>query len=178
VAKRKDTGLDPDAQALWEEVARTVAPLKNRPTLAPGLKSNAPRRHIRTQALSPMPVQAPATTHAVSVLAERGGEKRVRRGRVEPVARLDLHGFTQEGARRAVQAFVMRVFSEGGGVAIIVTGKGARLVSGETAPGVLKQRLPEWLSAPDLRAYLAGYAQAHMRHGGGGAFYVWVRSRP
>lgn len=99
----------------------------------------------------------------------------MRRGKLEIAERLDLHGLTQERARAMVVRLVMKLSGEGGGVALIVTGKGGRLANGEAAPGVLKQRLPEWLAAPDLRAYVSGFALAHLRHGGGGAYYVFVR---
>jgi DNA-nicking Smr family endonuclease len=53
---------------------------------------------------------------------------------------------------------------------IVITGKDR---GGEE--GLLKRRLPHWLNAPDLRADIAGFAQAHRRHGGAGAFYVFLK---
>jgi DNA-nicking Smr family endonuclease len=100
----------------------------------------------------------------------------VRRGKLEIAERLDLHGLTQDRARAAVVRLVVKLAGEGGGVALVVTGKGGRLANGEPAPGILKQRLPEWLAAGDLRPYIAGFALAHLRHGGGGAYYVFVRA--
>jgi DNA-nicking Smr family endonuclease len=111
-------------------------------------------------------------------LADRGAEKRVRRGKLEIVGKLDLHGYGQDAARAALIGFLLHKHAEGGGVVIVVTGKGGRLRNGETAPGVLRQRLPEWLAAPELRPILSGYAQAHRGHGGAGAYYVFVRGQP
>jgi DNA-nicking Smr family endonuclease len=105
-------------------------------------------------------------------LADRGEEKRVRRGRVEIAARFDLHGFTQDRAQAALADFVMRQRREGARVVIVITGKGR---GGED--GVLKRRLPAWLAAPDLRAHVVGYSQAHRKHGGAGAYYVFLKRR-
>jgi DNA-nicking Smr family endonuclease len=40
---------------------------------------------------------------------------------------------------------------------------------------VLRRRLPEWLAEPALAALSAGYAPAHARHGGEGAWYVFLK---
>jgi DNA-nicking Smr family endonuclease len=112
---------------------------------------------------------------AVGQAADRSAEKRVCRGKVDIARRLDLHGLTQDQARAVTLSCVRSLAGEGGGVALVVTGKGGRLAAGEAAPGILKRRLPEWLSAPDFRPMIAGYALAHSRHGGAGAYYVFVR---
>lgn len=100
----------------------------------------------------------------------------MRRGKLDVGAKLDLHGYTQDAARAALTRFLLHARADGVRVALVVTGKGGRLRSGETAPGILKQRLPEWLSGADLRPLLSGYAEAHQRHGGGGAYYVFLRA--
>lgn len=108
--------------------------------------------------------------------ANRGGEKRVRRGKLEIAARLDLHGFGQDKAEAALGLFLRREVEAGARVVLVVTGRGMRLsADGERKPGVLKQRLPEWLAAPGLRSIVSGYAEAHASHGGEGAFYVFLR---
>ena len=40
---------------------------------------------------------------------------------------------------------------------------------------ILRRKLPEWLGNPEFRQWVSGYAAAHLRHGGGGAFYVTMR---
>lgn len=175
----KKGGLSPDEEDLWRKVTRTVRPLARRDELVPYPRSSpanagaysapptlrsGPRRSSGTNVEKPRP------------LADRSPEKRVRRGKLDVGAKLDLHGFTQDEARAALTRFLLHARADGVRVALVVTGKGGRLRSGETAPGVLKQRLPEWLAAADLRPLVAGYAEAHQRHGGGGAYYVFVRA--
>jgi DNA-nicking Smr family endonuclease len=42
-------------------------------------------------------------------------------------------------------------------------------------PGVLRRSLPLWLAEPEFSVLVSGYASAHARHGGSGAFYVMLR---
>ncbi|MEL6664227.1 MAG: Smr/MutS family protein [Pseudomonadota bacterium] len=51
----------------------------------------------------------------------------------------------------------------------MITGKGR---GGE---GVLRRNFLEWLSSGRASPHVSGYAPAHARHGGGGAFYVFLR---
>ena len=172
-------GLSPEDQALWQRVTGSVKPIFHaRP--AAGLDKPAPvpvAKPVASKRAFTPPPPAPAlpVVQKPSPLADRQGEKRVRRGNLDIVGKLDLHGLTQDGARAAVAGVLARVRGEGGGVVLIVTGKGGRLKGGETTPGILRQRLPEWLASPDLRPLVAGVAEAHRRHGGGGALYVFVR---
>jgi DNA-nicking Smr family endonuclease len=103
---------------------------------------------------------------------ERSNEKRVRRGRVEIDGRLDLHGMTQDQARAALAAFLKRLQANDGRCGLVITGKGR--AGGE---GVLRRRFPEWLAERELAALSSGYAQAHARHGGEGAWYVFVKRK-
>lgn len=93
----------------------------------------------------------------------------MRRGRVELGATLDLHGHTQASARAVLARFIAAAAQRGERAVIVVTGSG---LAGE---GVLKRRLPEWLAEPDLRPLVTGFARAHRKHGGGGAYYVFLR---
>lgn len=94
----------------------------------------------------------------------------MRRGQVEIGGKLDLHGHTFDSARAALASFLHRQQDAGARTVIVVTGKGR---GGEE--GVLRRSLPGWLDAPGVRPMVAGYAQAHRRHGGAGAFYVFLK---
>ncbi len=91
----------------------------------------------------------------------------LRRGRTEPEARIDLHGMTHDGAYRAIIGFLGKAQSEDKRVVLVVTGKG----------GVLREALPLWLGQADLRPLVSGVAEAHVKHGGSGAFYVSLRRK-
>jgi DNA-nicking Smr family endonuclease len=108
---------------------------------------------------------------------QRRLKQRVARGR-EPIdARIDLHGMTQAQAHTALFAFLQRSQADGARMALVVTGKGAdRGESDRAAPrGVLKRQVPLWLSLPEFRAFVVGFEDAHIGHGGQGALYVQLR---
>lgn len=104
-------------------------------------------------------------------IANRGNEKRVRRGHVEVEASLDLHGYTQDTAFAALIRFLAAAHARNSRTVIVVTGQGR---GGE---GVLKKRFRDWIEARELKPIIAGYAQAHRMHGGAGAFYVFLKRK-
>ena len=97
------------------------------------------------------------------------GQRRVRRGQHEIDARLDLHGHTQDTAHRELVEFLLRQAGQGARCVLVITGKGRLGV------GILRARLFDWIADPELRPFIAGYAEAHPRHGGAGATYVFLR---
>lgn len=107
-------------------------------------------------------------------------EDRLRRGQMEPEARIDLHGMTQGAAHRTLFAWLTTAHARGHRLVLVVTGKG-NPKNDENAPwmisdhGVLKQMVPRWLNEPELAALIAYTRPAHARHGGGGALYVYLR---
>lgn len=118
---------------------------------------------------------------------DRGPEKKIRRGQVEVDGRIDLHGLTQAEARHELRAFITRAHESGKKTLLVITGKGANKRARDerrfqpwhpderALPGVLRRNLSLWLSEPDLAPFVSGFASAHMRHGGDGAFYVMLR---
>lgn len=111
----------------------------------------------------------PTRQHAAPAPQNRQGEKRVRRGKLEIGASIDLHGHTQDSARVALIRFLRAAHKRGDRAVIVITG------AGRSGPGVLKQRFPEWIAEPDVRAIVSGFAPAHRTHGGAGAFYVFLK---
>lgn len=110
----------------------------------------------------------------------------MKQGRLEPDGRIDLHGMTAERAHRALTQFILSSHATGRRCVLVITGKGGRrspdgehpirpFVEGE---GVLKTLTPEWLATPPLDQLVVGVFQAHIRHGGGGALYVYLRKPP
>jgi len=110
-------------------------------------------------------------------------EERLRKGQLEPDARLDLHGFTETRAHDVLLNFLRVANSRGHRMIIVVTGKGAKrdpdapfdLELDRKARGILKTVVPRWLAEPAFARFVAAVRQAHRRHGGEGALYVYLR---
>jgi len=96
---------------------------------------------------------------------------KIRRGRLEVDAKLDLHGLRQDEAQRALTAFLRRAQADGAKIVIVVTGKGQTREEG----GVLRRVVPLWLQAPQLRDLIISFGEAARHHGGEGALYVRIR---
>ena len=110
-------------------------------------------------------------------------QERLRRGLVEPDARIDLHGMTQQAAHRTLRTWLMSAHKSGHRLVLVITGKG-NPKNDENAPwmisphGVLKQMVPRWLNQAELAALIANVRPAHAKHGGQGALYVYLRKKP
>lgn len=108
--------------------------------------------------------------------------EKLRRGRIAPSARIDLHGMTESGAHRALHSFLVRAHENGARLALVITGLGNPQGRDDAewmrAPhGVLKEMVPRWLMEKDFAALTSGWAVAHRRHGGDGALYVYLRRK-
>ena len=164
---KKYGGLSSEDKRLWRRVAESVKTRKPLPTADEA--DVAAAKPLRPRAAPPKPSPVHRPIKAPPPLQHRGNEKRVRRGNIEIDATLDLHGHTQDSGRAALARFLYAAQSRGARTVIVVTGVGR---GGE---GVLKRRLPHWLSESEIRRVVAGYAPAHRNHGGAGAFYVFLR---
>lgn len=179
--------LRPEEEELWQAVARTAKPLKPvkarvvaepKPAHTPPPERPAPlptfrlgeRAHGRDTGIS-VPAATPLRMDAKAF-------SRMTKGKLAPEARIDLHGMTLAEAHPALIGFVLRAQAAGCRLVLIITGKG-RLGSDDgpipRRPGVLRHQVPLWLRQAPLGAVVQQVAEAHLRHGGGGALYVYLR---
>jgi DNA-nicking Smr family endonuclease len=190
--------LSKEDRALWEIVARRTTPLpgdsasrpaapRANPTQKPGPKPAVPaavpprfrvgeaadHRHSDdllpglAEQMSKLPVQMDAKAHG-----------RLKRGKLRPEARIDLHGMTLAQAHPALIGFIQRAATDGRRLVLVITGKGKSRDEGGPIPtrlGVLRHQVPGWLAAPPLGPLVLQVTPAHQRHGGGGAYYVYLR---
>ncbi|MFK7942429.1 MAG: Smr/MutS family protein [Paracoccaceae bacterium] len=162
-----------------------ASPVPRRAPAHPGL-SRAPTLPVPTKRSKPaVPTSwEPAAPEVKPVGRPQAGldrrtSERLRRGNREPDARIDLHGMTAERAHRACLTFLSDAAARGCRMVLVITGKGGRDELGimRNGRGVLKASLPGWLKASPLRQSIVGIYQAHQRHGGEGAFYVYLKKR-
>ena len=97
---------------------------------------------------------------------QHGVFKKMRLGKYDLQARLDLHRYSVEQARRAVWKFTGDCRQKGARCALIIHGKG------KLKPAVLKSCINHWLRQfHDVLAFHT--AQKH--HGGAGATYILIK---
>lgn len=103
---------------------------------------------------------------------------KLKRGKLSPEGKLDLHGMTLDQAHPALIRFILGAQASGKRLVLVVTGKGKHRDEGGPIPtrlGVLRHNVPQWLSQTPLSQAVLQITQAHLRHGGDGAYYVYLR---
>jgi len=103
---------------------------------------------------------------------------KLRKGKLEPEASLDLHGMTLEQAYPALLNFIISSHNTQKRLVLVITGKGKNSDPGYVIPqrsGVLRSQVPIWLKESKLSNLILQVERAHQRHGGLGALYVYLR---
>lgn len=199
---RKRRDLSETERALWQQVADSARPLRAStsaaalgtgdplPAAPPSVATAdpAPRAALASRLVRPAVPATPRVTldiapdpHAALDRAHPHMDRRrfdtLRRGRMDPEARLDLHGMTAERAHGALTSFILGAHATGLRLVLVITGKG-RAPEQEffsQRHGILRHNVPHWLAAPPLGVRVLQVAPAHRKHGGGGAYYVYLR---
>ncbi len=159
---------------LWRAVTADVrpfrAPIRAPAVQAGGREAAAPAVLPRSAAVRHPSSAAPKQAAPLRDIDHRTLTK-IRRGRLEVDAKLDLHGMRQAEAQSALFGFLRRAQAEGDKLVIVVTGKGLT----RDDSGVLRRMVPLWLQAASLRDVVVGFGEASRHHGGEGALYIRVR---
>lgn len=180
--------LSADEKALWDHVTQSVRrasadgdplPLdEDDPDVAEDTtptpkKTRVRRRLIEPPPLPPAPNPVPLT-HGTTAGMDRRTAQRLRRGKLDVEATLDLHGHTQAAAHRTLERFLQDGYMTGTRTVLVITGKGDRLGG---KPGVLRGAVPRWFNEMPMRQWVAGFSYAAPKDGGDGALYVRLKRR-
>lgn len=187
--------LSAEDRELWNRIRRSVTPLHGRSSIEdwlddpahppapaddkPSLAQSAagsgklapPAAGGRMEPFLPPyvpPVSQPVKRPAVARLDEHT-IRRLKKGRLEIDARIDLHGMTQSQAHGALRHFLRAAQASSGRIVLVITGKG------RAGDGVLRRAVPLWLAEPGFRDMVGGFRSAAIGHGGEGAIYVRLR---
>lgn len=176
--------------ALWDEVTKSVRPLRQK-TIRKKFAASNPPGDLPKPMLRPssphIHVPRPSAHHPPPITGfDRRTAQRMTRGNVEIERRIDLHGTGVEMARVGLLQFFRQCHAEGIRTALVITGKGESPYARHTLHGAehfhaperqgrLRRLLPDWLNEYEFRALVSGFQPAHPKHGGGGAFYVRIR---
>ncbi|MBK4217612.1 Smr/MutS family protein [Paracoccus caeni] len=193
---RRRRGLTPEERDLWSRVARSATPLHpEKPKGSepveisssplpkpPAVRTSVPHFDIGQSTALPIPdygrpSPSPAQRLAAQPLRmDQKVHRRMSQGKLKPEARLDLHGMTLAAAQPELIRFILSCHASGRRLVLVITGKG-RGDHGPlpTRPGALRHQVPFWLQSAPLSQVVQQISAAHFRHGGEGAYYVYLR---
>lgn len=196
---RKRKELTKEDRALWDQVRKTAEPLSKpaefqdceegpprpAPKKTPHPPAKQPSKPFRIGAKAPpgtldhdLAPSIGTSIRAQPVTMDKRRFARMTRGKLKPDARIDLHGMTLAQAHPALIDFVQAHYRRGARLILVITGKGKTKPQPGPIPtrtGVLKHQVPHWLSMAPLSIIVLQVTQAHIRHGGDGAYYVYLK---
>ncbi len=175
-----------DDDTLWHKVAQSVKPLpgRQRPA-APAIRApleEGPASDVGRPAHSrPRPAGAPRGPAGQKPLEpgvadglDKRQADRLKRGLLAIDGRLDLHGLTQREAHAELDSFLARSQDRRQRVVLLITGKGQKAPL-EERTSVLRRQVPRWLNEPSMRRRIVAFCPAQPKHGGDGAFYIYLK---
>jgi len=159
-------------QDLWQKIIKGITPihvakakkkLEKNTVTAPQKKEK-----ILKGVLKPKEVLSKFFT---SHMLDRSTEQKIRKGKYPIDGRIDLHGLTQDEAYESLSKFIGSAWQEKKRCLLIITGKGSVSSGG----GVLRQKLPLWLEGPIFKSKIIFSCPSHIKHGGLGAVYIFLK---
>lgn len=194
MSRKGPRGLTSEEQSLWNRVKERTSPMHpDRPGPAPApILAPSPRRpdpapipvfrigerHTDTALPNSLRSTTPDGLAQKPVRMDRKSFAQLKRGKIRPDARIDLHGLTLARAHPALNRFILDAHAKGRRLVLVITGKGKAKDDAGPIPvrrGVLKHQVPHWLSTPPLSHVVLQVSEAHLKHGGSGAYYVYLR---
>jgi DNA-nicking Smr family endonuclease len=187
--------VKPDELDLWNQVASTTERLAalRRSLIVDAPLQEAPKKReakpIAPFSLGALPTSTREMRDVLPALSERlrsapvkmdaKSYKTMQRGKLKPEGRIDLHGMTVAQAHPALISFIMTAQANGRRLVLVITGKGGKREElGAIAPqrmGALKQQVPIWLTMAPVSSAVLQVTESHIKHGGAGAYYVYLR---
>ena len=114
--------------------------------------------------------------HGTSIGLDKRSAQRMRRGKLEIEARLDLHGCNQNEAYRELKDFIFKTHSQQRRLVLVITGKGNKDYGFQTKKiGVLREMVPKWLNEQNIRDKIVSFDYATQKDGGYGALYILLK---
>ena len=165
MSRKKPRELRPEEKELWQQIAKTAKPLDISLKSVASKISQPAEKSPKTKAFKPSSFEigakslprtetrdiAPPISAGLQNRPLRMDKKaygRMKRGKADPEARIDLHGMTAAAAKMALTSFILRSHGEGKRLVLVITGKGREKSIAGPIPirhGILRQELPHCL---------------------------------
>lgn len=179
-------GIGREDLLLWKAFTKDIEPIHetdwDEGTAFPEERSD--EKPVRSKAVKPfLPDAVPPKSSFATQEPQLDGntDRRLKRGQIPIEGRLDLHGFNQEQAHGMLRQFVQSAYAQNKRCLLVITGKGGgrigRLFGGDSSGGVLKQKLPQWISDYPLKDIVLKAVHAAPKDGGSGAFYLYLKRK-
>ena len=159
----------------WEQFKKTVSPLKNQTRQIrkqrKALKTNEKLEANTGLELMDIKVSESWGSIEINVL------KKIQKGKLKVSASLDLHGSNISDSKKLVYDFVNYNSQKDKRILLIITGKGKRLFVEDEwrGTGILKTKIPIWLTSLALSKKIVWFDHAPLNMGGEGAFIVYLK---
>lgn len=186
--KKKTKSLSEDDVEIW---LRTVSGVEKKSVLKESetvalvvqkVKGKRSKLLIKNTYLKEKSIETEPKAALANLLSNRSVDKRVsskmKAGKIDPEATLDLHGYRLTQAKSALRGFLFRAYESKKRLVLIITGKGkpkAEWGLNLDYRGVLRNEVPVWLEEAPLAGLILSVKKANSKHGGGGALYVYLR---
>ena len=186
--KNKTKSLSEDDVEIW---LRTVSGVEKKSVLKESetvalveqkVKGKRSTHLIKNTYLKEKSIETEPKAALANLLSNRSVDKRVsskmKAGKIDPEATLDLHGYRLTQAKSALRGFLFRAYESKKRLVLIITGKGKPKAEWDLNldyRGVLRNEVPVWLEEPPLAGLILSVKKANSKHGGGGALYVYLR---
>ena len=178
-----------DELSLWRKIADGINPLRKKAGTSSDakIKPKTAKMDFSPPFSSPfLPKKKPIISSSQNHPVDPNIIKKTGKGKIPVESVLDMHGMFQDEARSALESFVRRCFNANMKCVLVITGKGTNskadtdiFSSKKDGMGVLKTQLPGWIKQQSLNSMISGHAKAHKKHGGDGAYYLYLKtSRP
>jgi len=188
VKKKKTKSLSEDDVEIW---LRTVSGVEKKSVLKESetvalveqkVKGKRSIPLIKNTYLKEKSIEIEPKAALANLLSNRSVDKRVsskmKAGKIDPEATLDLHGYRLTQAKSALRGFLFRAYESKKRLVLIITGKGKPKAEWDLNldyRGVLRNEVPVWLEEAPLAGLILSVKKANSKHGGGGALYVYLR---
>jgi len=180
--KKPRDALSQEDKKLWQKVTENITRMNSNQAAAPLVRKS----FYVDRAFSPasfqrvIPAPAGQREEAPYTLkdADHNWQQRLRRGKVAPEGRIDLHGMSQDRAYDALLRYIETAHKRGKRIILVITGKGGKKsdhADYDRARGILQSNVPRWLSQAPLAARIVSYMSANGADGGDGALYVVLK---
>ena len=159
----------------WEQFKKTVSPLKNQ-TRQIRKQRKALKTNEKLEANTGLELMDIKVSESWGSI-ETNLLKKIQKGKLKVSASLDLHGSNISDSKKLVYDFVNYNSQKDKRILLIITGKGKRLFVEDEwrGTGILKTKIPIWLTSLALSKKIVWFDHAPLNMGGEGAFIVYLK---